>query len=131
MKLELRDSILDSMLDDDLYKFNMGQVVFHDFPEAVVTYEFINRGKTEFPPGFADALKWQIEQMAKIALTKERDGTVSLSLWMFMVLLSQAANTKSFPLSVTPPRKFSNGCQNVRSSGLFFGLHPTRLNITE
>ena len=69
MKLELRDSILDSMLDDDLYKFNMGQVVFHDFPEAVVTYEFINRGKTEFPPGFADALKWQIEQMAKIALT--------------------------------------------------------------
>ncbi len=49
----------------------MGQVVFHDFPEAKVTYEFKNRGGTPFPPGFADAVNWQIELMATLAMTPE------------------------------------------------------------
>jgi nicotinate phosphoribosyltransferase len=61
--------ILTSILDNDDYKFKMGQVVFTDFPKAVVAYEFINRGKTEFPEGFADALKVQIESMSVLALT--------------------------------------------------------------
>lgn len=61
--------IITSMLDDDMYKYNMGQLVFHDFPQAVVTYEFINRGKTEFPDGFAKALNHQLELLATLSLS--------------------------------------------------------------
>lgn len=57
------------MLDEDAYKFFMGQLVFHDFPEDIVTYEFINRGKTDFPPGFAEDLNWQIKLMATLEVT--------------------------------------------------------------
>jgi nicotinate phosphoribosyltransferase len=46
--------IIISMLDDDWYKLTMGSVVFHNFPNAEVEYEFINRGKTPFPEGFAE-----------------------------------------------------------------------------
>ena len=58
------------MLDTDLYKINMGSVAFHLFPRAIVTYEFINRGGTKFPKGFAYELKEQISEMQMLALTK-------------------------------------------------------------
>lgn len=61
------------MLDCDLYKFNMGSVVFHLFPRAIVTYEFFNRGKTVFPKGFANALQYQIEALSKLALTPDEE----------------------------------------------------------
>lgn len=68
---DLKDPIITSMIDNDDYKFKMGQVVFHDFPEAIVTYEFINRGKTAFPPGFAEQLKHQIDLLAWLSLTND------------------------------------------------------------
>jgi nicotinate phosphoribosyltransferase len=47
----------------------MGQMVFSQFPEAVVSYEFINRGPHLFPEGF-DLLLWeQIQEMAGLGLT--------------------------------------------------------------
>ncbi len=69
--------IIHSMLDDDLYKINMGSVVFHLFPRAVVTYEFFNRGKTPFPKGFANALQYQIEALAKVRLTSDEADWLS------------------------------------------------------
>jgi nicotinate phosphoribosyltransferase len=65
------DPILTSMLDDDLYKINMGSVVFHLFPRAKVTYEFINRGKTRFPTGFAAELREQVIEMQTMQLTAD------------------------------------------------------------
>lgn len=59
--------IITSLLDDDLYKFTMGAVVFHNFPDLEVSYEFFNRGKTQFPKGFDERLK---EQIIFLALTK-------------------------------------------------------------
>ena len=60
------DPIITSMLDDDLYKFNMGQLVFHDFPNVIVTYEFINRGKTQFPPDFDKHLRGQLQYLSML-----------------------------------------------------------------
>jgi nicotinate phosphoribosyltransferase len=37
--------IIKSLLDQDLYKFTMGQVAFHQFPEAIVKYRFKCRNK--------------------------------------------------------------------------------------
>jgi nicotinate phosphoribosyltransferase len=61
--------ILESMLQDDLYKINMGSVAFHLFPRAMVTYEFFNRGKTQFPVGFGEALERQVQLMSDLHLT--------------------------------------------------------------
>src|SRR3990172_5786839 len=65
------DPIITSMLDDDLYKFTQGAVVFHNFPHLEVSYGFINRGKTPFPPGFADALKRQLKHLSTIKMTAD------------------------------------------------------------
>lgn len=69
--MKIENPILHSMLDCDLYKINMGSVVFHLFPRAKVNYQFINRGKTEFPEGFASALRDQIKAMESLQLTKD------------------------------------------------------------
>lgn len=48
----------------------MGQVVFAHFPRAKVRYTFINRGKTQFPPGFAEMLQYQILLLSYVNLTQ-------------------------------------------------------------
>lgn len=40
--------MLDSLLDNDLYKFTMQQAVLEQFPTTVVKYRFNNRNKTKF-----------------------------------------------------------------------------------
>lgn len=63
--------ILQSMLDTDHYKITMGQVIFNQFPEAVVHYRFFNRGQARFPPGFAARLRPEIEAMADLSTRPE------------------------------------------------------------
>lgn len=70
-ELDLERPILRSMIDDDLYKLNMGSVAFHLFPRAKVTYEFFNRNKTPFPKGFAEALRRQVVLMADLRLRED------------------------------------------------------------
>jgi nicotinate phosphoribosyltransferase len=67
--ITLENPIIQSMIDDDWYKFTMGSVVFHLFPRAVVTYEFINRGNTPFPKGFDVELRKQIQYLTYLKLT--------------------------------------------------------------
>lgn len=60
-----------SILDNDFYKFTMQYAAVKLYPETQAKYEFINRGKHEFPSGFAEALRKRIEEMASLKLTKE------------------------------------------------------------
>ncbi len=62
---------LTSILDNDFYKFTMQYAVIKLFPKAKARYQFINRGKHEYPPGFAQKLKESIDELAKLKLTKE------------------------------------------------------------
>ena len=59
--------IITSLLDTDLYKITQQQAVVQQFPRAPVAYRFINRGKTQFPAGFDEALLHQIEFMSQIS----------------------------------------------------------------
>lgn len=63
--------IIKSILDSDQYKFNMQNAVIQLFPRALVKYEFINRGKTEFPDGFDLRLRREISNMSNLVLTHE------------------------------------------------------------
>jgi nicotinate phosphoribosyltransferase len=62
-------AIIPSLLDTDWYKLTMGQVVFHQFPNANAIYQFINRGKTKFPEGFDEALRKELKYLSKLRLT--------------------------------------------------------------
>ncbi|MBO9684833.1 MAG: nicotinate phosphoribosyltransferase, partial [Flavisolibacter sp.] len=62
---------LQSILDNDFYKFTMQQCVVKLFPRAKARYEFINRGKHSFPAGFAETLRASVDAMASLKLTKE------------------------------------------------------------
>lgn len=60
-----------SVLDNDFYKFTMQCAVVKLFPSQVVKYQFINRGKHEYPEGFAEELRKSVEAMAELRLSKE------------------------------------------------------------
>ncbi|KUY26072.1 nicotinate phosphoribosyltransferase [Elizabethkingia ursingii] len=69
--LEDHNVRLVSLLDNDFYKFTMQCAVVKLFPSEVVKYDFINRGKHEYPEGFADELKKAVNAMSQLRLTKE------------------------------------------------------------
>lgn len=62
---------LQSILDNDFYKFTMQQCVVKLFPRAKARYQFINRGKHSFPKGFAETLRQSVDAMAYLKLSKE------------------------------------------------------------
>ena len=67
-----------SLLDNDLYKFTMQNAVIKRFPRAKVRYEFINRGETVFPDGFAERLREIIYEMNNLQLQNaEKDYLAS------------------------------------------------------
>jgi len=63
--------VLQSILDNDFYKFTMQQCVVKLFPKAKAKYQFINRGKHSFPKGFAEVLRHSVDALAAVKLTKE------------------------------------------------------------
>ncbi len=58
-----------SILDNDFYKFTMQHTVIKLFPYAKGRYQFINRGKHEFPENFAVRLREAIDAMTNLQLT--------------------------------------------------------------
>lgn len=64
--------MIQSILDNDLYKFSMQQAAHMLYPRAEAQYEFINRGATSFPDGFALRAKAEIEKMADFMLSPDQ-----------------------------------------------------------
>ena len=64
-------AIIQSVLDTDLYKFTTSYAYSKLYPRAYGQFRFIDRGKTTYPQGFAEELKKEIQEMYKLALTKD------------------------------------------------------------
>ena len=60
--------MIDSILDNDLYKFTMQQAVHMLYPRAEAQYVFIDRGNTRFPSGFGKGLQKEVEKMEHLRL---------------------------------------------------------------
>lgn len=69
--------MITSILDTDLYKLTMGNAVFSLFPKLKVRYMFYNRGKTEFPDGFAARLREEIGKLSQIRLKPDEKNFLS------------------------------------------------------
>lgn len=64
--------IINSILDNDFYKFTMMHAVWAKYPEAYVTYKFINRSPADtFTEPFLEKLKIRIKELEAINLTEE------------------------------------------------------------
>lgn len=63
--------IIKHFTDNDLYKFTMQYGAVSLFPADYVRYKFTNRGGDEFPKGFAEALRQEVDSMADLKLTQE------------------------------------------------------------
>jgi nicotinate phosphoribosyltransferase len=75
--------IIRDFTDNDLYKFTTMNAIMKKFPEAEVAYQFINRGKAQFPDGFATALQQEINEMQKLCLTGEAEAYISEKCFYF------------------------------------------------
>ncbi len=63
--------IIQSLLDTDLYKLTMQQVVFHHFSEATVEYAFQNRSADIDLRPFAREIQDEIEQFCALTFTDD------------------------------------------------------------
>ena len=65
--------IIKDFTDNDLYKFTTMNAIQKKFPEARVVYRFVDRSHTEFPKGFAEALRAEVDAMEDLTLSREAE----------------------------------------------------------
>lgn len=75
--------IITRFTDNDLYKFSVMLAIQRLYPRAWVRYDFINRGKTAFPEGFADKLKEEVGSMANLCMTREEKRFITRRCYYF------------------------------------------------
>lgn len=75
--------IIQHFTDNDLYKFSVMHAIQRLYPWSYVKYEFINRGETVFPEGFADKLRKEVNSMAELKLTKEEKKFIECRCYFF------------------------------------------------
>jgi len=68
---------IQSITDNDLYKFTMQKAVLDRFPGIKVKYKFTNRGEQKFTTDFLAQLNAQIEHMSQLRLTTEESVFLS------------------------------------------------------
>ena len=61
--------IINSLLDQDFYKFTMGQVIFNSFPNTICRFKFKNRTSAYNLKKFTDALKEEIDHLSTLTFT--------------------------------------------------------------
>lgn len=66
------NQIINSLLETDLYKFSMGQVIYHQFSDYKTTWSFKCRNEDVFfTPEMVDEIKEQIKAYCELSFTEE------------------------------------------------------------
>lgn len=71
------DMIINSILDNDLYKFTTSHAYSICYPHAQGVFEFTDRNGTIYPSGFAERLKEEVQAMASLSLTDEEEDFIN------------------------------------------------------
>lgn len=66
----MNDNIIISLLEQDLYKFSMGQAVLHNFPRTIVTVEFKCRSNVNIAH-LKDEVDKQLDYLCSLRFTEE------------------------------------------------------------
>lgn len=102
MRRRLLSSAARSILDNDLYKFSMGNAVLQVFPNIFVAYKFTDRrSKGNWTPEALAVLQRRINEMAKLKLTKaEREYCETTLPWINRAFWDFLANYRFDPSEV-------------------------------
>ena len=73
MRRTKHDPIITSFLDQDFYKFTMGQAIAHNWPDTWVKYRFKNRSPVSLLP-YKDEIQEEINALANLTLTPNEHG---------------------------------------------------------
>jgi len=66
------EQIINSLLETDLYKFSMGQAIYHQFPSYTTTWTFRCRNTdVRFTPEMVEEIKHQIKAYCDLKFTEE------------------------------------------------------------
>ena len=64
--------IINSLLENDLYKYSMGQVIYHQFSDYKTTWTFKCRNKgAHFTPEMVEEIKRQIKMYCNLRFTED------------------------------------------------------------
>ena len=75
--------IITSLLETDLYKFSMGQAIYHQFSEYKTTWTFKCRNKdVTFTKEMIDEIKEQIQTYCNLRFTEEELAYLSTITWL-------------------------------------------------
>ncbi|MFZ0280728.1 MAG: nicotinate phosphoribosyltransferase [Bacteroidales bacterium] len=105
--------------DNDLYKFTTMNAIQKLYPRAVVKYSFINRGRTPFPDGFADALRKEVDTFGSITLSPDEEKILISRCYFFdPVFIDLLKGYRYDPAEVTIAQHGSN--LSVEIEGLWY-----------
>lgn len=62
--------IINSILENDLYKFSMGYYYQNIYPNAIGTFTFRDRNNTVYTDTFVHLLKKELKNLSKLFLQK-------------------------------------------------------------
>lgn len=111
--------IAQSFLDNDAYKFSMGDIA-RKWPNAMVTYKYTNRQKDYVcADGFADALREQVEMMSSLVLTPEEFEFMRVNMpWLKLDYLEWLRQFRYDPSQVSISQQ--DGKLNVSINGPWY-----------
>lgn len=77
------EPIITSLLETDLYKFSMGQAIYHLFPSYSTTWTFKCRNKdVHFTPEMVEEIRSQIKHYCDLRFTEEELKYLSSIKWL-------------------------------------------------
>lgn len=71
-----------SILDTDLYKFTTSYAYMKLYPNALGTFEYVDRNNTIYDKSFLEYLKYEISKLGNVFLTNEEFSKVIRNSWL-------------------------------------------------
>jgi nicotinate phosphoribosyltransferase len=109
--------MISSIIEQDMYKITMGQVVHFLFPSVCVDYRFTNRGKTPFPVGFDEELRKELNVLSYLSTTEEEVNYLKTLPFLTPVYIDFLKNFRYDPTQVSIDQK--GGDLKIGVSGLW------------
>ncbi len=79
----MSEQIINSLLETDLYKFSMGQAIYHQFPSYLTTWTFKCRNEdVHFTAEMVEEIRRQIELYCHLTFTEEELDYLSGITWL-------------------------------------------------
>lgn len=77
------NKIITSLLENDFYKFSMGQAIYHQFSDYKTTWTFKCRNKdVKFTPEMAEEINEQIKEYCKLKFTEDELNYLNKVTWI-------------------------------------------------